>query len=43
MKRALGFALACWASAAILLTGHSAATIALSAAVAFAALDLLRP
>jgi len=43
MKYVIGFSLACWISAAILLLGNSAATTALSGAVALAALDLLRP
>ncbi len=43
MKRLLCFSLFTWASAAILLLGHSTGTIALSGAVALAGFDLLRP
>lgn len=43
MKRAIAFTLVLWTSAAILLLGHSTATIALSGVVAMAGLDLLRP
>jgi hypothetical protein len=44
MRRAIGFTLAMWASAAVLYLGRdSMAMVALSAVMVFAAFDLLRP
>jgi hypothetical protein len=39
----MGFTLACWLSAAILLFGDSTSAIALSGVLALAGLDLLMP
>ncbi|WP_267940138.1 hypothetical protein [Paraburkholderia sp. HD33-4] len=43
MKQAIGFAIACWLSAAILLLGDSTTAIALSITLVLAGMDLFAP
>ena len=43
VKAAIGFAVACWLSGAILMLADSTAAIALSGALALAGLDLFAP